>query len=89
MLIAWCFADYDRRLWSRPPCDFVIHERSFGLFRADGSLKPMGKSVADFAKSKPKVQSPEKTVTLPVSNDEYYRDPSRFLRPLYEEFGAL
>ena len=36
---------------------------------ADGSLKPMGKVVADFARQHPKVQAPEKTVTLPVSAD--------------------
>ncbi len=36
----WCFADYEPRLWSQPPCDYQVHERFFGLVRPDGSLKP-------------------------------------------------
>lgn len=86
---AWCFPDYDKSLWNKPPCDFQAFERFFGLWRPDGSLKPMGKVVADFARAKPTVQAPEKTVTLPVSADDYYCDPSSYQKPLYEQFGSL
>ncbi len=86
---AWCFADYIPELWDRPPCDFFIHERSFGLFRADGSLKPVGEAVGEFAKTRPTIRDPERTITLPISPDAYYQDPAEFLRPLYENFGTL
>ena len=36
----WCYADYARDLWTDPPLDEAVHERSFGLWRADGSAKP-------------------------------------------------
>jgi hypothetical protein len=78
---AWCFPDYHQSLWDRPPCDFQAFERFFGLYRPDGSIKPMGKVVSEFAKGKPTVApSAEKTVPLPVPPDEYYRDPWKLLR---------
>jgi endo-1,4-beta-mannosidase len=86
---AWCFPDYDPKLWDRPPCDLQPFERFFGLWRADGSLKPMGKVVADFIRSGPKVRQAERTVPLPVPADEYYRDPWKHLRAMYERFGTL
>ena len=85
----WCFPDYDESLWNRPPCDFQPFERFFGLWRADGSLKPMGQVVRAFIRSKPKVQTPEKTVTLAMSADEYYRDPWNIQKGLYEKFGKV
>jgi endo-1,4-beta-mannosidase len=36
----WCFSDYASALHAIPPFDRATHERSFGLWRADGSLKP-------------------------------------------------
>ena len=76
----WCFPDYHESLWDRPPCDFQAHERWFGLWRPDGSLKPMGKVVGGLREvERPTVREPEKTVKLPVSPDEYYREPSRYM----------
>ena len=86
---AWCFPDSDRSLWDRPPCDFQWHERFFGLVRADGTIKPMGRAVQQFAKSKPTIQAPEKTVTLPVSPDEFYKNPQLYLKGMYEAFGTM
>jgi endo-1,4-beta-mannosidase len=85
----WCFPDYYPSLWDRPPCDFQAHERWFGLWRPDGSLKPMGKVVERFAKSKPTIREPEKRVELPVTPDEYYREPARHTAGLYERFGRM
>ena len=36
---AWCYADYDARLFDRPPLDNAVRERTFGIVRADGSEK--------------------------------------------------
>jgi endo-1,4-beta-mannosidase len=87
--MAWCFGDYDPRVWDRPPCDLQEHERFFGLYRADGSLKPTGAAVRAFATRRPTVRAPERGVTLPISADEFYAGPERHLPALYEAFGRL
>jgi endo-1,4-beta-mannosidase len=87
--MSWCFGDYLPALWDRPPCDLQRHERFFGLFRADGSLKPIGRALADFAAGRPIVREPERQVELPVGPDDYYREPGRFLEAMYEEFGRM
>lgn len=38
--LLWCFSDYEAALYGLPPLDLATHERSFGLWRADGSAKP-------------------------------------------------
>ena len=37
----WCFSDYEAALRGSPPFDLAPHELHFGLFRADGSPKPV------------------------------------------------
>lgn len=85
----WCFPDYDPAIWNRPPCDFQPFERFFGLWRPDGTLKPAGKVVRDFAKARHVVRPAEKTVTLPGTADEYYRDPWNVQKKLYEGWGTV
>ena len=46
--LLWCYSDYDPALWESPPFDLAPHERSFGLWRADGSPKPAVAVVAAF-----------------------------------------
>jgi endo-1,4-beta-mannosidase len=87
--MAWCFADYAPALWHLPPCDLQKHERFFGLVRADGSLKPTGQVLRNFARTQPAVREPARRVTLPVSADEFYREPDRYLPEMYETFGRL
>lgn len=86
---AWCFADYDRKLWNHPPCDFVEHERFFGLVRPDGSFKPMAEAVAKFAHGNPRVGPQSKRVELPVTPDEFYLDPGKHLPAMYARFGVV
>lgn len=45
--LLWCYADYARPIWGEPPLDEAVHERHFGLWRADGSPKPV---VAELAR---------------------------------------
>jgi endo-1,4-beta-mannosidase len=80
---AWCFGDYAADLWDRPPCDLQKHERSFGLYRADGTLKPMGRAVRDFAATAPAIREPELRLDLGLTPDEFYADPARHLPGLY------
>jgi endo-1,4-beta-mannosidase len=83
---AWCFGDYAEQLWDRPPCDLQAHERFFGLYRADGSLKPMGRTVRDFAATAPKIREPERPMRLGLTPDEFYADPERHLPALYGDW---
>ena len=45
----WCYSDYDPALRQRPPFDLAPHERTFGLWRVDGSPKPAVAAIAAFA----------------------------------------
>jgi endo-1,4-beta-mannosidase len=38
--LLWCYADYVAALHDSPPLDLAVHERTFGLWRADGTEKP-------------------------------------------------
>jgi endo-1,4-beta-mannosidase len=85
----WCFADYHPDLWDRPPCDYQVHERFFGLVRPDGSLKPSAQVIRDFAGSGPIVSQPERTVVLSMSPDDYHRHQMEEMATLYERFDHL
>jgi endo-1,4-beta-mannosidase len=54
--LIWCFADYPEDLWDRPPCSEYWHERSFGLVRGDGSLKPHAQVLKAFAATHPTIR---------------------------------
>jgi endo-1,4-beta-mannosidase len=83
---AWCFADYAEALWDRPPCDLQRHERFFGLYRADGTLKPMGHAVRAFAMAGPTVREPMPRIELEVTPDAFYADPEGYLPALYATY---
>ena len=85
---AWCYGDYDSRLFDRPPISTAVRERTFGLVRADGSEKPVAAVFRNFRKRRdagalagpgaggvPRV--------LDVSADEYYRAPRANFERLY------
>lgn len=42
----WCYSDYPADTWTDPPLDESVHERHFGLWRADGSAKPALAAIA-------------------------------------------
>jgi endo-1,4-beta-mannosidase len=83
----WCYADYARELYDRPPCREEHHERFFGFVRPDGSLKPHAAVVRKFADSSPQVLALDKpAVTLDITPDEFYADPRRHAERLYRNF---
>jgi len=86
----WCYADYVESLWDRPPCDEhgAKHERHFGLVRPDGSLKPHAEVIRKFAATQPIAQTPSRTVTLDVTPEEYYANPSGSAERLYKAYIA-
>lgn len=79
--LAWCFSDYDKRLWVKPPFDKCVHERFFGITRADGSVKPGGTTLSEFAGRK--VLLPP---TLFEVSSEYYEDPLSNFKALWASF---
>ena len=79
--LAWCFSDYDKRLWKKPPLDKSVHERFFGITRADGSVKPMGKALSEFTCKK--VSPPP---TLFEVSSKYYEAPLSNFKALWASF---
>jgi endo-1,4-beta-mannosidase len=83
------YSDYDSSLFGRPPYDTCQHERSRGLFRADGTIKPHGQVIRNFAESNPVVQSPPaRRAVVDISTNEYYENPLRHSRRFFETFSA-
>ena len=77
----WCWADYDHALAALPPFDLAKHELRFGMIRADGSEKPVARTLSAFAKERRAVQSVPNPIAgeaafyagLPGSIDALYR----------------
>ncbi len=84
----WCFADYEEAIWDRPPCDEYVHERSFGLVRGDGSLKPHAEVVRAFAATRSQTMPTWRTLAG-VDGEEYYRDPAPALRRHWREYKGI
>lgn len=82
---AWCYGDYDTRLFDRPPLATAVRERTFGLVRADGSEKPAANVFRTFRKRRDAGTLDRTSVnrTLDVSADEYYRSPAMHFDRLY------
>ena len=81
----WCYADYDPATWSDPPLDEAVHERSFGLWRADGSAKPAVDVVGAFAGTT-RSAPPEPSGWIDIDPDRYWRRPGIELPRLYGRF---
>jgi len=85
---AWCFGDYDPKLFARSPLDTAVRERSFGLVRADGSEKPAAGVVRTFAARlmRNEVLRGKAPKVLDVTADEYYAAPERHFPRLYRHW---
>jgi endo-1,4-beta-mannosidase len=89
--LLWCYADYVPEIWQNPPLDKALHERSFGIWRADGSPKPALAAVEKFAK---RPAAPVTRESEPVENGawidvdqaEFYRAPGAHLPRLYRRY---
>lgn len=83
--LAWCYADYQPSLFDRPPLDLAVHERTFGLWRADGTPKP---SVAEFVKRRdlPCVPASAAQPWLDVTPSEFAADRRGNLVRLFERY---
>jgi endo-1,4-beta-mannosidase len=87
---AWCYGDYDARLFDRPPLSTVVRERTFGLVRSDGSEKPACDVFRKFRKRRDAGELLPSGVppALDISADEYYRAPAKHFERLYASWLA-
>jgi endo-1,4-beta-mannosidase len=81
----WCYSDYDPALWKRAPFDVATHERTFGLWRADGSAKAAVAAVAEFAGAE-RCAADDADTWIDIDRCEFLRDPSSQLPRLYARY---
>jgi hypothetical protein len=86
--LLWCFADYVSALDAVPPFDLAAHERSFGLWRADGSPKPAVAEVTARAGSL-RLPPPSPDGWLDIDQDTFFSDRRFHLARLYRRFRRL
>jgi len=82
---AWCYADYDPRLFDRPPLDRAVRERTFGLVRANGSEKPAADVFRRLRRQRDAgtlLPGPVPPI-LDLSPDAYYAEPQRHFARLF------
>jgi len=83
--LLWCYADYAPHLNDQPPLDLAVHERSFGLWRADGTPKPAVAEILARGGRRPTI--PTKTPSwIDVTVDEFAADRRYHLPRLYGRF---
>jgi len=81
----WCYSDYDSALWKSPPLDLAPHERTFGLWRADGSPKPSVAAVAAFVGAE-RCAPGDADAWIDIQPDEFRLDPGMQLPRLYGRY---
>ena len=87
---AWCYGDYDPRLFDSPPFDRAVRERTFGLVRPDGTEKPALAIFRSLRRRRDRGDLLLGTVprVLDVSADEYHAHPARHFSRLYQQWRA-
>jgi endo-1,4-beta-mannosidase len=89
--LMWCYSDYVPSLFDQPPFDRAPHERTFGLFRADGSAKSTVSEVRGFSRRRPLVEASPRVQTedfIDVTIEEYFNAPQRHLQRLFHRYCA-
>jgi hypothetical protein len=81
----WCYSDYDPALWGSPPLDLAGHERTFGLWRVDGSPKPSVAAVAAFVGAE-RCAAGHADTWIDIDRYEFGRNPSAQLARLYRRY---
>jgi endo-1,4-beta-mannosidase len=81
----WCYSDYDPALWQTPPFDLAPHERTFGLWRTDGSPKPAVAAIAAFVGAE-RCTPGGADAWIDIDRDEFLLDPNVQLPRLYRRY---
>jgi endo-1,4-beta-mannosidase len=83
--MVWCYTDYDPAIWTKPPLDIAVHERSFGLWRADGSPKPAVAAIQEFAGTT-RLDVADDQPWIDIDPDAFYANPREQLPRLYRRY---
>ena len=81
----WCYTDYAPAIWEEPPLDLAVHERSFGLWRADGVPKPSVAVVEAFAGAR-RLAAPDEYPWIDLEPEEFLVEPNAALPRLYARY---
>lgn len=85
----WCYSDYEPGVWQNPPLNLARHERTFGLWRSDGSPKPSVAAVAAFVGAE-RCAFEHPDPWIDIEQDEFWSDPGGQLPRLYRRYqGAV
>lgn len=80
----WNWADYVPELAKIPPFDQAKHELTFGMIRADGSLKPVAETLQRFVSEGREVVPPPPPI---VHEDEWYANINKaYHKHAYEQY---
>ena len=83
------YSDFDAELFETPPFDTHVQERYRGLWRADGTLKPHGQVIRQFANSNPAIQHPAtRRAHVDVSVNTFYESPLNHCQRLFRNFTS-
>jgi endo-1,4-beta-mannosidase len=85
----WCYSDYPGDIWGLPPLDRAVHERSFGLWRADGTPKPALALAKAFAARGVRATREPLTADatwIDIDAVDFYRAPGLELPRLYRRY---
>ncbi len=82
---AWCYSDYHPDLWDMPPLSCAPHERYFGIFRYDGTPKPVARVIRECS-SLSLLRDCGSSWAEDDDPDEFYLCPESNLRRLYHRY---
>ncbi|MBU0580341.1 MAG: cellulase family glycosylhydrolase, partial [Candidatus Margulisbacteria bacterium] len=78
----WCYADYDKSLRKLPPFDRAVQEMSFGITRADGSLKSVARMLKNI-----QLGEEQNKKKIEILKEKYYQQPLENLMKYYQEYN--
>ena len=86
--LLWCYSDYGTGLHDEPPFDLAPHERSFGLWRADHTPKPV---VAEIRTRRGRTRVLQRAARswIDVTAEEFCSDRRKHLARLYGRYREL
>ena len=88
--MVWCDSDYVSDIWADPPLDEAVHERSFGLWRADATPKPAVAAITEAAHHLRALDPPSThdTSWIDIEPGEFFTADGSHLQRLYPRYRA-